>query len=213
MITYLGPLIFVLALTMMKEAYDDYLRFMRDKEANSFKYGVLSSEGIIMKQASELKVGDIIQVLANQRIPADLVLLHAVDKNGSVFVRTDQLDGETDWKLRKSIRHTQLIIDRNIGDQQNYDKINLNYLVQQSNDSSLKCSQPIRDIYEFEGLYKHKDADSNKSIKEPLTLENTLWCNTVLASNKVLGMIIYVGKETRIQMNSSTSRCKFGKLD
>ena len=49
MITYLGPLIFVLALTMMKEAYDDYLRFMRDKEANSFKYGVLEANGITMK--------------------------------------------------------------------------------------------------------------------------------------------------------------------
>ena len=106
MITYLGPLIFVLVLTMMKEAYDDYQRYIRDKEANSCQYGVLTSKGIIMKQASQLKVGDIIQVLANQRIPADLVLLHAIDKNGSVFVRTDQLDGETDWKLRKSIRHT-----------------------------------------------------------------------------------------------------------
>jgi len=49
MITYLGPLIFVLVLTMMKEAYDDYQRYMRDREANSFKYGVLSSKGIMMK--------------------------------------------------------------------------------------------------------------------------------------------------------------------
>lgn len=29
-----------------------------------------------LKESWELKVGDIIEVLANQRIPADLVLLH-----------------------------------------------------------------------------------------------------------------------------------------
>lgn len=49
MITYVGPLVFVLALTMMKEAYDDYLRYMRDKEANSFMYGVLTNKGLVMK--------------------------------------------------------------------------------------------------------------------------------------------------------------------
>ena len=48
----------------------------------------------------QLKVGDIIEVIANQRIPADLVLLYTSDPNGTVFIKTDQLDGETDWKLR-----------------------------------------------------------------------------------------------------------------
>lgn len=30
-----------------------------------------------------------VEVKANERIPADLVLLHAYDKNSSVFIRTD----------------------------------------------------------------------------------------------------------------------------
>ena len=37
-ITYIGPLILVLVLTMAKEAYDDFERYKRDKEANSAKY-------------------------------------------------------------------------------------------------------------------------------------------------------------------------------
>ena len=36
--SYVAPLAFVLSLTMLKEAYDDYLRFKRDKEANSYLY-------------------------------------------------------------------------------------------------------------------------------------------------------------------------------
>lgn len=39
----------------------------------------------------------------DQRVPADMVLLRTSDRGGSCFVRTDQLDGETDWKLRLPI--------------------------------------------------------------------------------------------------------------
>jgi len=56
--------------------------------------------------SSQLKVGDICEVHANQRIPCDMILLHTQDVTGTVFIRTDQLDGETDWKLRKAVRHT-----------------------------------------------------------------------------------------------------------
>lgn len=57
--------------------------------------------------SANLKVGQIIKVHHNERIPADLVLLYTTEKSGSVFIRTDQLDGETDWKLRKAITATQ----------------------------------------------------------------------------------------------------------
>jgi hypothetical protein len=33
--TYVAPLVFVLSLTMIKDGYDDYCRYRRDKEANS----------------------------------------------------------------------------------------------------------------------------------------------------------------------------------
>jgi phospholipid-translocating ATPase len=53
-----------------------------------------------------LKVGDIIKVSHNERVPADLLLLHTTERSGAVFIRTDQLDGETDWKLRKAVSMT-----------------------------------------------------------------------------------------------------------
>lgn len=56
--------------------------------------------------AANLKVGDIIKVLKDERVPADLVLLQTTEKSGAVFIRTDQLDGETDWKLRKAVAMT-----------------------------------------------------------------------------------------------------------
>jgi phospholipid-translocating ATPase len=53
-----------------------------------------------------MRVGDIIKILHNERVPADILLLFTSEKSGSVFIRTDQLDGETDWKLRKAVGMT-----------------------------------------------------------------------------------------------------------
>jgi phospholipid-translocating ATPase len=57
--------------------------------------------------SANMRVGDIIKVHHNERVPADLLLLYTTEKSGSVFIRTDQLDGETDWKLRKAVGITQ----------------------------------------------------------------------------------------------------------
>jgi phospholipid-translocating ATPase len=39
-----------------------------------------------------------------------MVTLYSDNDQGSLFLKTDQLDGETDWKLRKAIKKTQLLI-------------------------------------------------------------------------------------------------------
>ena len=114
LVTYIAPLAFVLTVTMGKEAYDDYKRNLRDREANSQKYLVLdpseysetSPEGIPHTRSvpsSSLRVGDLVVLEKNQRVPADLVLLRTSDSSGTCFIRTDQIDGETDWKLRVAV--------------------------------------------------------------------------------------------------------------
>ncbi len=124
-VTYIAPLAFVLFVTMGKEAYDDYKRYLRDREANSQKYLVIgppsSSESESSHHntyldthantrsvpSSSLRVGDLVRLEKNQRVPADMVLLHTSDASGTCFIRTDQLDGETDWKLRVAISECQ----------------------------------------------------------------------------------------------------------
>ena len=39
-----------------------------------------------------------------------MVLIKTTEKSGSCFIRTDQLDGETDWKLRLAVTDTQKLI-------------------------------------------------------------------------------------------------------
>ncbi|EEB87026.1 hypothetical protein MPER_15819, partial [Moniliophthora perniciosa FA553] len=126
---------------MGKEAYDDYKRYLRDREANSQKYLVLEppspttsnynseSSSALLNQdhsyldthantravpSSSIRGGHLIRLEKNQRVPADLVLLKTSDSSGTCFIRTDQLDGETDWKLRVAVPETQKMEERDL---------------------------------------------------------------------------------------------------
>jgi phospholipid-translocating ATPase len=196
MFTYVAPLAMVLFVTILKEAVDDFKRYKRDTEANSQKFKKITSTGYADIMASEIKVGDIIQISANERIPADMVLLHTTDKAQTIFLRTDQLDGETDWKLRKPIAITQQINDpfRMITDT-----------------AYIECDPPSKQIYYFKGNFTMQQGSQVKA--EPLSLEQTMWANTILASSTAVGVVVYCGKETRSQKNSSEPTTKFGAID
>jgi phospholipid-translocating ATPase len=75
---------------MLKEAVDDIKRLQRDKEMNNKKHNILTANGNSKIIASkDLKVGQIVKVTHNERVPADLLLLYTTEKSGSVFIRTD----------------------------------------------------------------------------------------------------------------------------
>jgi phospholipid-translocating ATPase len=48
---------FVLFITMCKEAFDDYQRYRRDKELNTRKHEVLTNNGFKLMNSMDLKVG------------------------------------------------------------------------------------------------------------------------------------------------------------
>ena len=166
---------------MGKEAYDDYKRHLRDREANSQRYPILEHptshstlEDTYLNThantrsvpSSSLCVGDLVLLEKNQRVPANLVLLRTSESLGTCFIRTDQLDGETDWFSFGS------------------------------------ADAPIKDIHSFVGTFtlnKPTPSDfSDPSILlnnlpptvSLLTVENVLWSNTVLAAGSAVGFVI-----------------------
>jgi phospholipid-translocating ATPase len=76
---------------MAKEAYDDFHRYQRDKVMNQKIYKKIDSKTKMTVECSaeDMRVGDVIVVHSNERVPADLVLLYTTDKAGTVFIRTD----------------------------------------------------------------------------------------------------------------------------
>ncbi|KAI9287315.1 protein transporter [Umbelopsis sp. AD052] len=196
--TYFGPLCFVLLVTISKEAMDDYQRYVRDKEANSQQYTVLSSTGQRSIPSSKIRVGDLIVLKKDQRVPSDMVLLRTTEASGACFIRTDQLDGETDWKLRLAVPTTQnLPTDDSI-----------NQL-----EGEIYADAPHKDIHSFLGTFTQFNTSNGQPHVDALGVENTLWTNTVLASGTAVGFVIYTGKDTRAVMNTSHPETKIGLLD
>ncbi|KAK7684500.1 hypothetical protein QCA50_012447 [Cerrena zonata] len=216
--TYIAPLAFVLCVTIGKEAYDDYKRNLRDREANSQKYLVLEPSSYSgpapdggphtrAVPSSSLSVGDLVLLEKNDRVPADLILLRTSDASGTCFIRTDQLDGETDWKLRVAVPTCQKL-------SQDSDLLSL--------DAEIYADAPMKDIHTFIGTFTINSPPSNSLNEvpmvqvptvEPLTAENVLWSNTVLAAGSAVGFVIYTGPETRAVMNTSHPETKIGLLD
>ena len=62
-------------------------------------------------RAADIRVGDFIVLKPNQRVPADMLFLHTTAERGQSYIRTEQLDGETDWKLRKPVQLAQNIVN------------------------------------------------------------------------------------------------------
>uniref|UniRef100_A0AAQ5YWR6 Phospholipid-transporting ATPase n=1 Tax=Amphiprion ocellaris TaxID=80972 RepID=A0AAQ5YWR6_AMPOC len=175
--TYWAPLGFVLAVTMVREAVDEVRRYQRDKEMNSQLYSKLTVRGYSVTHSY-------------------MIFLRTSEKNGACFIRTDQLDGETDWKLKVAVGCTQRLPA--LGDLF-------------SISAYVYAQRPQLDIHSFEGNFTREDTDPQ--IHESLSIENTLWASTVVASGTVIGVVIYTGKETRSVLNTSFAKNKVGLLD
>lgn len=162
--------------------------------------------------SSKIKVGDLVLLEKNQRVPADMVLLRTSEASGACFIRTDQLDGETDWKLRVALEPTQqLATDAQLLTLQ----------------GDIYAAAPTKDIHSFVGTLTVRsssntvfDAESEDialpnetESRHPISAENVLWSNTVLAAGSAVGFVVYTGSETRAVMNTSHPTTKQGLLD
>jgi len=129
--------------------------------------------------------------------------------NGETFIRTDQLDGETDWKLRLASPLSQNLATEEL----------------------VRCrvtgGKPDKKVNEFVGslelLSSRQDAMTTTAFSEEedgvskatsLSIDNTAWANTVIASHATtLAVIVYTGPQTRSALSTSPSRSKTGLLE
>ncbi|KAK3056062.1 putative aminophospholipid-translocase [Extremus antarcticus] len=134
---------------------------------------------------------------------------------GEAFIRTDQLDGETDWKLRlasplaqtlPTSEYVRLRVTAGKPDKRVNDFVGTLELLPKSSPGAAydphisppDASQP--------------QPEEPKSL--PLTIDNTAWANTVLASSTTVhAVVLYTGPQTRAALSTSPSRSKTGLLE
>ncbi|AAZ10742.1 phospholipid-translocating ATPase, putative [Trypanosoma equiperdum] len=191
--TYISPLALVVILSLIKDAVDDIQRYQRDKTINEEKVEKLLLNGeVSVITAAEIQVGDILILHHGQRIPADCVLLRTSEACGTCFIRTDQMDGETDWKLRYALKGTQTL-----------NNVSLSQLR-----ANIRCEPLHKDIYKFVGAFDIPGKES-----EAISLQNTLWAHCVVASGTLAVAVLHTGVDTRSAMNRSKHSTKVGLIE
>lgn len=133
----------------------------------------------------------------------------AVQTVGEAFIRTDQLDGETDWKLRvaspltQNIRPEEFVRLRVTGGKPDK-KVNEFVGTVELLDSREEAMQHHAAL--------ERDGDDLKTAA--LSIDNTAWANTVIASQgTTLAVVLYTGPHTRSALSTSPSRSKNGLLE
>ena len=82
------------------KAYEDILRHKSDWEINSRKVKILKNGKIETIKSQNIKCGDIVEVKLDEEFPCDLVLLNSMSDMNTCYIKTANLDGETNLKLR-----------------------------------------------------------------------------------------------------------------
>ncbi|KAJ3307993.1 hypothetical protein HDU76_004196 [Blyttiomyces sp. JEL0837] len=137
----------------------------------------------------DIKVGDLVHIKQNEMIPADLLLLSTSNQNGSCFIETSNLDGESNLKLKQALPKTVEFVK----DTQSLAKLT----------GTIHAESPSDELYRFEGYI---DMNCPNGSKHPLNMMQLLPRGTTLANTDyVFGIVVYTGEETKIRRNASSS--------
>ncbi|KAI0530183.1 phospholipid-translocating P-type ATPase [Xylaria digitata] len=129
--------------------------------------------------------------------------------SGETFIRTDQLDGETDWKLRVASNLTQSLP------------------LKKFTRVRVTGGKPDKKVNEFVGTIEilpsrgdmYADPRSSRDMADsiqtaPLSIDNTAWANTIIASQvTTMAVVVYTGRQTRSALSTAPSRSKTGLLE
>ncbi|KAM3836356.1 phospholipid-transporting ATPase VA isoform 2-T2 [Vipera latastei] len=192
----LAPVLFILAVTAVKDLWEDYSRYRSDQEINHMECLVYcrNERKYTTRYWKEVKVGDFIQLRCNEIIPADILLLSSSDPDGLCHIETANLDGETNLKQRQVLRGF-LELDSE------FDPMKFT--------STIECEEPNNDIRRFRGFIVHKNGKKVPLCKENLLLRGC----TIRNTEEVSGIVIYAGHETKALLNNSGPRYKRSKLE
>ncbi|XP_065365447.1 phospholipid-transporting ATPase IF-like [Calliphora vicina] len=183
-LTSLIPLLFVMIVTGVKEAYDDFQRYKNDNLVN---YSMVTVYRNGQEQSIESRFicpGDLVVVTKDSDVPCDVVLLQTSDGHGKCHVTTANLDGETNLKT--------LMVPRGL----NANTCSIDQLI---NIGVIECESPKTDLYTFMGKIELNDS----AAVIPLTEENLLLRGSKIKNtDKVIGCAVYTGMKTKLQLNS-----------
>uniref|UniRef100_A0A663FHY8 Phospholipid-transporting ATPase n=1 Tax=Aquila chrysaetos chrysaetos TaxID=223781 RepID=A0A663FHY8_AQUCH len=190
------PICVIMAITAIKDAWEDFRRYKLDKEINHMGCYIYSREerAYVEKCWKDVRVGDFVQLQCNETIPADILLLYSSDQNGICHLETANLDGETNLKQRQVVMGFS----------------SQNTLFEpEFFQNTIICEMPNNDLNKFKGYMEQPNHERIGFNIESLLLRGCTIRNTEAA----IGIVIYAGHETKAMLNNNGPRYKRSKIE
>ncbi|KAL7380732.1 hypothetical protein ABVT39_022929 [Epinephelus coioides] len=190
------PLLVVLIVIAIKDALEDYRRYLFDKKVNNNLVRVFcgKQKTYIDQCWKDVRVGDFVRLSCNEIIPADMLLLYSSDPRGVCYIETANLDGETNLKQRQVVSDLPPQ-----GVEFNLENFH----------SRIECENPNNDLSRFRGYMEHPSG-----VRVGLHNGNLLLRScTIRNTETVVGIVVYAGHETKAMMNNSGPRYKRSQLE
>ena len=105
--TAIAPLVFVLTVSLIREAVEDLKRRNLDNEQNSNEVETYRDGNWIKIKSGDLRMGEIVRVKKDGIFPSDLMLIDSNLPDGICFIETGTLDGEKTLKIKASPNFTK----------------------------------------------------------------------------------------------------------
>ncbi|XP_019744389.1 phospholipid-transporting ATPase VD isoform X1 [Hippocampus comes] len=201
------PLLVVLTVIAVKDALEDYRRYLSDKKINNRIVQVYCGKqnAYIGKRWKDVQVGDFIRLSCNDVIPADILLLYSSDPHGICYIETANLDGETNLKQRQMVSGLPL---------QGVEFNPASFYIR------IECENPNNDLGTFRGFIEHYSGARAGLDNKNLLLRSC----TIRKTETVVGIVVYagtkyalllcdLGHETKAMMNNSGPRYKCSHLE
>uniref|UniRef100_A0A8C8D2S6 Phospholipid-transporting ATPase n=1 Tax=Oncorhynchus tshawytscha TaxID=74940 RepID=A0A8C8D2S6_ONCTS len=144
------PLFFVITVTAIKQGYEDWLRHKADCSINECPVDMVQQGTVVRTQSSKLRVGDVVMVREDETFPCDLILLSSSRGDGTCYVTTTSLDGESSHKTYYAVPDTMAFKT-----EQELDSLH----------ATIECEQPQPDLY--------KPLGAENLLLRGATLKNT----------------------------------------
>lgn len=208
-----AALVFVLLVAAVKAIWEDSKRHQEDQRMNKSIAHRLKEDGSVEDiQWTDVQVGDALVVRDDENFPADLLCLWSSLDDNVCFIRTTNLDGETNLKIRKPLDFKGMTINSK------EEILNL--------DLTLKAEPPNKNLHKFKGSAivrsralassvsqaSAEDENGVASVEVAVTMNEMLLRGCTLKNSKeIVGLVVYTGKHSRIQMNATKTPLKVGK--
>ena len=194
------PFVVVLILNLIKEAIEDYRKYVNDKKANGAKVLIFKENKFHKERCENIRVGNILKIYKEDLIPADLLIIKT-SSNGLAYMQTANLDGENTLKVREAFNETQNVINNKLK------TIKDTFEIKDDN-FYVEVIPPNKNIYDIKGTTIYKGNKYHINIKNVL-LRGARLKNV----DYVYGIVIYNGHDTKLMQNIEHSSMKLSTID